>query len=127
MASTKGSHSFADQVAALDWRRIAQDLDDSGNALIPGLLGASDCRDVARWYAEDARFRSRVVMASHGFGRGEYKYFAYPLPQIVATLRATIYAQLAPIANRWNGQLRNDACFPAAHGDFLARCRAAGQ
>jgi len=118
---------LVDRVRALDWQGVAADLDANGSALIEGLLSASECQMLARWYAEDARFRSRVVMASHGFGRGEYKYFAYPLPQIVATLRATIYPQLAPIANRWNEQLRTDARYPAAHRDFLARCRAAGQ
>jgi hypothetical protein len=118
---------MADRVRALDWQGVAADLDANGSALIEGLLSASECQMLARWYAEDARFRSRVVMASHGFGRGEYKYFAYPLPQIVATLRATIYPQLAPIANRWNEQLRTNARFPPTHGDFLARCRAAGQ
>ena len=127
MASTKGSHSFADQVAALDWRRIAQDLDDSGNALIPGLLGASDCRDVAGWYAEDARFRSRVVMASHGFGRGEYKYFSYPLPPLIESLRAALYPQLAPIANRWNDRLRVAMRYPPTLTRFLAGCHEAGQ
>jgi len=125
--SVKGSGKIAERIAALDWRRIAQDLDDSGNALIPGLLAASDCRAVAGWYAEDARFRSRVVMASHGFGRGEYKYFSYPLPQLVDSLRAALYPQLAPIANRWNETLRVALRYPPTLTRFLAACHEAGQ
>ena len=127
VSSVKGGGKIAERVAALDWRRIAQDLDDSGNALIPQLLGASDCRAVASWYAEDARFRSRVVMASHGFGRGEYKYFSYPLPQLVDSLRAALYPQLAPIANRWNESLRVATRYPPQLRQFLARCHEAGQ
>ena len=125
--SVKGSGRIAERVAALDWRRIAQDLDDSGNALIPQLLDASDCRAVASWYGEDARFRSRVVMASHGFGRGEYKYFSYPLPQLVDSLRAALYPQLAPIANRWNETLRVALRYPPTLTRFLAACHEAGQ
>jgi hypothetical protein len=125
--SVTGCGEIAEQVAALDWRRIAQDLDDSGNALIPRLLGASDCRAVASWYAEDARFRSRVVMARHGFGRGEYKYFSYPLPQLVDSLRAALYTQLAPIANRWNERLRVALRYPPTLTRFLAACHEAGQ
>jgi hypothetical protein len=125
--SVKGSGRIAERVAALDWRRIAQDLDDSGNALIPQLLDASDCRAVASWYGEDARFRSRVVMASHGFGRGEYKYFSYPLPQLVDSLRAALYPQLAPIANRWNETLRVALRYPPTLTRFLTSCHEAGQ
>src|SRR6516225_12347726 len=110
--SVKGSGRIAERVAALDWRRIAQDLDDSGNALIPQLLDASDCRAVASWYGEDARFRSRVVMASHGFGRGEYKYFSYPLPQLVDSLRAALYPRVAPTSNRCNERLRVSMRYP---------------
>jgi hypothetical protein len=125
--SIKGSDEIAERVAALDWRRIAQDLDGSGNALIPGLLDASDCRTLASWYAEDARFRSRVVMASHGFGRGEYKYFCYPLPQLVDALRAALYPQLAPLANLWNERLRESMRYPPTLQKFLASCHEAGQ
>ena len=127
MASTKGRCGIAERVAALDWPRIAQYLDGSGNALVPGLLGASDCRTVASWYADDARFRSRVVMASHGFGRGEYKYFSYPLPQLVDSLRAALYPQLAPIANRWNERLRVTMRYPPTLEKFLRSCHEAGQ
>ena len=115
------------RLAALDWCGISRDLDAYGNAVVTGVLSASESRSVAGWYATDSLFRSRVVMASHGFGRGEYKYFAYPLPELVATLRAAFYPQLAPIANHWNEQLRSDIRYPATHAEFLARCHEAGQ
>jgi hypothetical protein len=117
----------AEQVAALDWPRISRDLDEHGNAVIERLLGASECREVAGWYANDALFRSRVVMASHGFGRGEYQYFSYPLPPLVATLREALYPQLAPIANRWNERLGIEKRYPPRLAQFLSRCHEAGQ
>src|SRR5207253_10582778 len=91
------------------------------------LLTRSGCRRIARWYTDDSFFRTRVVMGSHGFGRGEYRYFAYPLPERVAALRAELYPPLAALANRWNEELRVAARFPVAHEEFVARCRAAGQ
>ena len=118
---------IAGRVGAIDWPRISQDLDDRGNAVIERLLTASECRLVAGWYANDALFRSRVVMASHGFGRGEYKYFCYPLPQLVATLRETLYPQLAPLANRWNERLAVETRYPPRLAQFLSRCHEAGQ
>ena len=118
---------IAERAAAIDWPRISQDLDEHGNAIIERLLDASDCRLIARWYTDDARFRSKVVMASHGFGRGEYQYFSYPLPELVAALRAAFYPSLAPIANRWNEQLGSEARYPMSHAQFLSRCHAAGQ
>ena len=118
---------IAGRVAALDWQRISQDLDGYGNAMIASLLTAPECRTIAAWYADDARFRSRVVMASHGFGRGEYKYFAYPLPELVAALRAALYPQLAPLANGWNERLRVSVRYPPTHAKFLSRCHGAGQ
>jgi uncharacterized protein len=120
-------NDIANRLAALDWQRIAQDLDDHGNAVITNLLSPSDCGAIADWYARDALFRSRVVMASHGFGRGEYKYFAYPLPQLIGTLRESFYPWLAPIANRWNESLRVAMRYPPTLAEFLARCHAAGQ
>jgi hypothetical protein len=111
----------------LDWQRISEDLDAHGNATIETVLAPSECRLVSGWYADDERFRSRVVMSRHGFGRGEYKYFAYPLPPLVAKLRAALYPQLAPIANRWNERLRIPARYPKEHAQFLARCHEAGQ
>ncbi|HYW90241.1 MAG TPA: 2OG-Fe(II) oxygenase [Chloroflexota bacterium] len=118
---------IAGRVGAIDWPRISQDLDDRGNAVIERLLTASECRLVAGWYANDALFRSRVVMASHGFGRGEYKYFCYPLPQLIATLRETLYPQLAPLANRWNERLAVETRYPPRLAQFLSCCHEAGQ
>ena len=112
---------------AVDWHHIAGALDTHGCATIPGLLGAGACRELAASYADAGRFRKRIVMASHGFGRGEYQYFAYPLPRVLQTLRETLYTGLAPIANRWHERLRIDSRFPATHAEFLARCHAAGQ
>ncbi len=116
----------ADRVAALDWARIAHELDAHGCTVTGPLLSASECAAVAARYG-DAQFRSRIVMARHGFGRGEYKYFAYPLPEDVAALRAAFYPPLAQIANRWNEALGIDVRFPADHAAFLERCHAAGQ
>ena len=118
---------IAERVADIAWPYLSQDLDDHGNAVVERLLSASECRHVAGWYANDALFRSRVVMASHGFGRGEYQYFSYPLPELVAALRAACYPPLASIANRWNEQLGSDVRYPMSHTQFLARCHAAGQ
>ena len=118
---------IAERLPTLDWKRIGQDLDDQGNAVIEGLLAPSQCQLVSRWYTDDALFRSRVVMSRHGFGRGEYKYFSDPLPPLVATLRAAFYPQLAPLANRWNERLRVAVRYPSEHRQFLARCHEAGQ
>jgi len=112
---------------ALDWDRAAQDLDAAGNAVLEGLLSPEECRSLAGSYPVDDIFRSRVVMAQHGFGRGEYKYFRYPLPEIIAGLRTALYPPLAPIANRWNEALGLDVRYPAAHSEFIARCHEAGQ
>jgi hypothetical protein len=114
-------------VAAPDWQHIAGVLDTQGCATIPGLLREDACRRLAASYADASLFRKRIVMASHGFGRGEYQYFAYPLPQEVQALRAALYARLAPIANRWHERLRVGTRFPATHAEFLARCHVAGQ
>ena len=112
---------------ALDWPGIAEDLDGQGCAMIERLLSPDECRSVAELYSQDARFRSRVVMARHGFGRGEYKYFAYPLPALIAGLRTTLYPHLAGVANRWNETLRIDVRYPPDHAGFLDRCHRAGQ
>jgi len=116
-------HSFDAAV----WSTIEADLDAHGWAVCRRVLSADTCRAVAARYDEAGPFRSHVVMARHGFGRGEYKYFAYPLPEPIAALRADAYARLAPIANRWHAQLGRDASFPPDHDAFLARCHAAGQ
>ena len=110
-----------------DWGRAGDDLDRQGWATLPGMLIAPQCEALAGLYSDSTRFRSRVVMARHGFGQGEYQYFAYPLPEPIATLRPALYAALAPIANRWNATLGIDVQYPATHAAFLARCHAAGQ
>ena len=116
-----------DRVAALDWAEIGRSLDAHGGAVLKGVLPPDECEALAGAYADDGLFRSRVVMGSHGFGRGEYRYFGYPLPDLVARLRTELYARLAPIANRWNEAMGIDVRYPAAHDAFLARCHAAGQ
>jgi hypothetical protein len=114
-------------VASLDWKRILQDLDENGNAILQGLLSPDACRTLAKLYPEDDLFRSRVVMARHGFGRGEYKYFRYPLPRTVAELRTALYPRLAETANRWNTAMGIDVRYPEEHAAFLDRCHKAGQ
>jgi hypothetical protein len=127
MDATAELPALADRIAALPWAELAKDLDAHGAAMVPGLLRPQDCASVAGWYDADPLFRSRVVMSRHGFGRGEYRYFAYPLPDLVADLREAFYPPLAAIANRWNAELGIAAEFPADHAAFLARCHAAGQ
>ena len=110
-----------------DWPHLTDSLNISGVGLIPNLLPDMTCRELAALYPRDQMFRSRVVMGRHGFGRGEYKYFGYPLPPVIARLRAALYVHLAPIANRWNEMLGDSIRFPANHAEFLERCHAAGQ
>jgi hypothetical protein len=114
-------------MSAPDWGRIAEDLTASGCAVIPGLLSAGECASLSKRYTDDSLFRSRIVMARHGFGRGEYKYFAYPLPARVAELRSSLYPPLADVANRWNAAMGFDVRYPAEHAAFLRRCHKAGQ
>ena len=115
------------RIDAIDWPGTSADLDAHGWALIPRLLTAAECAALAGRYDDDALFRSRVIMARHGFGRGEYKYFAYPLPAPVAALRATLYPRLVPVANRWNQSMGSDVQYPERHDEFLQRCHDAGQ
>jgi len=109
------------------WPELLTGLDERGYAVLPGLLGERECRSVAALYADEAAFRSRVVMARHNFGRGEYKYLRYPLPPLVAELRQALYPKLAPFANRWHERLHLEPRFPARLDAYLARCHAAGQ
>ncbi|MNL33910.1 hypothetical protein D3C87_1558460 [compost metagenome] len=111
----------------LDWTAATQSLDAHGNAILPGLLTPAQCTDLADAYSETDRYRSRVVMARHGFGRGEYQYFAYPLPPLLQGLRTALYPRLAPIANRWNRQMGIAVQYPDDHAAFLQRCHDAGQ
>ncbi|GAB3457025.1 2OG-Fe(II) oxygenase [Massilia terrae] len=111
----------------MDWDRIGAELDAFGCAVIPGLLDAAACAQLAASYAQAELFRSRIVMERFNFGSGEYQYFAYPLPAPVAALRTSLYAPLARIANRWQAVLGEAARYPATHADYLASCHAAGQ
>src|SRR6202045_4602949 len=119
--------SAAARVAAIDWAQATGELDAQGCAVLKGLLAAEECRALAALYPDDSRFRSRVVMGRHGFGRGEYKYFCYPLPDLIAELRPALYAQLHDVANRWNEAMGIDIRYPQNHDAFLKRCHAAGQ
>ncbi|MGD9614776.1 MAG: 2OG-Fe(II) oxygenase [Alphaproteobacteria bacterium] len=110
-----------------EWEAALAALDESGYAVLPGLLDAAECRGLAALYEDDAAFRSRVVMARHNYGRGEYKYLRYPLPSPVAALRAALYPRLAPLANDWHKRLRLEPRFPADLDAWLARCHDAGQ
>ena len=113
--------------AELNWPDLLTGLDERGYAVLPGLFGERECKSVAGLYADEAAFRSRVVMARHNFGRGEYKYLRYPLPPLVAELREALYPRLAPLANRWHERLGLEPRFPARLDAYLARCHAAGQ
>ena len=122
-----GSCAVIRRVDAIDWPAVAASLDAEGWAVVPGLLAGAECDALAARYDATDGFRSHVHMARHGFGRGEYRYFSYPLPPLVADLRTALYARLAPIANRWHARMGMVGRFPEAHADFLARCHAAGQ
>jgi hypothetical protein len=117
----------ADRIDAVDWKRIADDLSEQGSAVLEKLLTPQECRSLASLYGNDEQFRSRVIMARHGFGQGEYKYFAYPLPDLVGELRTALYPRLAPIANHWNERMGIDRRYPAAHAALLELCHKAGQ
>jgi uncharacterized protein len=121
------SKATAGRVAGLDWRTIAAELDDHGSAVIGPLLTSGQCDELAASYEDEGVFRSRVVMARHGFGKGEYQYFIYPLPAVVAELRAALYPPLAEIANRWNEAMEIEDRYPTVHKAYLDRCHVAGQ
>ena len=116
-----------ERIATFDWDRLSRDIDRQGWATTSPLLTTEDCKALAESYDDDALFRSRVIMARHGFGKGEYRYFSYPLPPLVADLRSALYERLVPIANRWRDSLGVSDPFPATHEEYLARCHAAGQ
>jgi hypothetical protein len=111
----------------MDWVRVADDLTSRGSAVLETLLSPGECRAMAALYPEAHHFRSRVIMARHGFGRGEYQYFAYPLPDLIEGLRTALYPRLAPIANQWNERMGIDVRYPATHAEFLGLCHDAGQ
>jgi hypothetical protein len=115
------------RVAAYDWQSIAAELDSAGCAILRALLSREECRAIAALYSDETQFRNRVHMARHGFGKGEYRYFKYPLPNLVDGLRSALYPRLAPIANVWNARMKLDERYPEDHAAFLKRCHAAGQ
>ena len=118
---------IAGRVDGIDWTQATTELDAQGCAVLKGLLTPDECGALAAMYPDDSHFRSRVVMGRHGFGRGEYKYFAYPLPELIDELRPALYVHLAGIANRWNEAMGIDIRYPAAHAAFLKRCHEVGQ
>ena len=124
---TKPFVPISARVRALDWSRVTRDLDNWGCAVLPSVLAQEECRTIATMFDRDDLFRSTVVMARHGFGRGEYKYWSYPLPQMVADLRGVLYPQLATVANRWNESLKIDVRYPETHAAYIDVCHKAGQ
>jgi uncharacterized protein len=117
----------AERMAAVDWQDVDASLDAEGHAVMHSMLSPEECAFLAAGYVVDEQFRSRVVMARHGFGRGEYKYFAYPLPGLIASLRTALYPRLSAIANRWNEAMGIAVRYPDGHAQFLDRCHRAGQ
>jgi hypothetical protein len=115
------------RVQHIDSSALEGDLEAQGWSVLRDLLTSAECDDVASLYAQDEGFRSRVVMARHGFGKGEYRYFSYPLPPLVQSLRTALYPRLAPLANRWHERMGVSVRFPAEHAEFIARCTASGQ
>ena len=118
---------IAERLKAIAWDHVLEGLDAQGNAKLDRLLTAEECESLANLYAQDDHFRSTVVMQRHGFGRGEYRYFNYPLPGIVASLRTAVYSRLVPLANRWQEAMGISVRFPEEHKDYLQRCHEAGQ
>jgi uncharacterized protein len=127
MSAATKSRAGSDRVGAIDWPAASADLDAQGWAIFPWLLSAPECDAIVGLYGNEERFRSQVIMARHGYGRGEYKYFAYPLPELVEGLRTALYPRLAPIANQWHEAMGIDVRFPPDHAAFIERCHAAGQ
>jgi hypothetical protein len=124
--STKTS-SIPDRIAALDWDAMTTDMDKYGATIVKSVLNPEECGTLASMYERDDIFRSTVVMARHGFGRGEYKYWSYPLPKIVNDLRTSLYSPLAAVANRWNMSMKIDVNYPETHAEYLEKCHQAGQ
>jgi uncharacterized protein len=115
------------RVAAYDWQALAGELDSYGCAVLPKLLSSAECRTIAALYPDESHFRSHIHMARHGFGKGEYRYFRYPLPDLLGGLRKALYPHLAGVANEWNSRMGIDERYPDDHASFLKRCHDAGQ
>ena len=111
----------------ISWDHVYRDLDAEGNAIVKGILSAAECDETRAFYEDEDLFRSQIVMERHGFGRGEYRYFGYPLPSLIEALRTSFYPHLVPTANRWNEAMGIDVRYPATHADFIQRCHQAGQ
>jgi hypothetical protein len=118
---------ISERIGAFDWARISCELNSQGWSILPKLLGDEECDGIASLYAGGHGFRSHIIMARHGFGKGEYKYFAYPLPDLIAGLRGGIFPHLVPIANDWNRLMGIGVEYPPCHADYVALCHAAGQ
>jgi len=127
IASTSAVTSAGGGVTVYDWQALADDLDSYGCAILPKLLSPEECGTIATLYRDESQFRSRVDMARHGFGKGEYRYFKYPLPTLVGGLRTALYPYLAGVANEWNGRMGIKERYPDDHASFLKRCHDAGQ
>lgn len=127
MLKQSSKRDVEERLAPIDWRQIRAQLDGRGWAVMPSLLSEAECDEISALYGPSALFRSHVVMGRHGFGQGEYRYFAYPLPPLVGRLRTALYPRLAPVANGWHARMGIDARFPVDHSEFLERCHGAGQ
>jgi len=125
--SNRKTAGVAGRVDAADWEGIVNNLDNYGCAVIKGLLAPKECRELSSLYDHDEHFRSRIVMARHGFGRGEYKYWSYPHPKTIEVLRTALYPHLAGVANRWNQSMKIDVQYPETHAEYLEQCHKAGQ
>jgi hypothetical protein len=119
--------SAEQRAGVYDWKALASELDAHGAAMMETLLSPEECAEIAALYSDDEHFRSHIVMARHGFGKGEYRYFKYPLPELLQDLRTALYARLAPIANAWSERMRMEGRYPATHAAFLKECHNAGQ
>lgn len=115
------------RVDQYDWSHLSDEISNRGCAVLNNLLSADECRQLAALYGDESHFRSHIIMSRHGFGKGEYRYFKYPLPEIVATLRTQLYQRLAPVANAWNERMKIDVRYPLKHEDYLSLCHDAGQ
>src|SRR5713226_2921284 len=127
ISSASAVTSAEARVAAYDWQALAGELDSYGCAVLPKLLLPAECRTIAALYPDESHFRSHIHMARHGFGKGEYRYFKYPLPDLLGGLRTALYPRLAGVANEWNGRMGIDERYPGDHASFLKRCHDAGQ
>ena len=127
MSRPATNRTIEDRVEAGRWNDVCRDLDAEGNAVIKSILSPDECDEIRALYQNEKIFRSQVVMERHGFGRGEYRYFSYPLPELVTTMRTSLYPHLVPIANRWNEAMGINVRYPTTHADYIQRCHRAGQ